>query len=122
MVARDYICPRAVRGQQVCLARLCTIIGSAAAASAPSLEVDFPPVQPPHPDRPKRQSEQGKGAAAADIHGKVIGPIFFETPQRKGDEDCGERNFRAPSESIEPDRTRRALMPGKPTQGSEPRS
>jgi 4-hydroxyphenylpyruvate dioxygenase len=43
----------------------------------------------------------------------VIGPIFFEIIQRKGDEGFGEGNFRARFESIELDQIRRGgLKPG----------
>ncbi len=43
----------------------------------------------------------------------VIGPIFFELIQRKGDEGFGEGNFRALFESIELDQVRRGVL--KPT-------
>ncbi|MGJ0394031.1 MAG: 4-hydroxyphenylpyruvate dioxygenase [Methylocystis sp.] len=44
----------------------------------------------------------------------VIGPIFFEFIQRKGDEGFGEGNFRALFESIEEDQLRRGAL--KPTE------
>ena len=42
--------------------------------------------------------------------GTVIGPIFFELIQRKGDEGFGEGNFRALFESIELDQVRRGVL------------
>jgi hypothetical protein len=41
--------------------------------------------------------------------GTVIGPIFFEFIQRKGDDGFGEGNFRALFESIEEDQIRRGV-------------
>jgi 4-hydroxyphenylpyruvate dioxygenase len=40
----------------------------------------------------------------------MIGPIFFEIIQRKGDEGFGEGNFRALFESIELDQIRRGVL------------
>jgi 4-hydroxyphenylpyruvate dioxygenase len=40
----------------------------------------------------------------------VIGPIFFEFSQRKGDDGFGEGNFRALFESIEEDQIRRGVL------------
>ena len=40
----------------------------------------------------------------------VIGPIFFEIIQRKGDEGFGEGNFKALFESIERDQIRRGVL------------
>ena len=40
----------------------------------------------------------------------VIGPIFFEVIQRKGNEGFGEGNFRALFESIELDQERRGVI------------
>lgn len=42
----------------------------------------------------------------------VIGPIFFELIQRKGDEGFGEGNFRALFESMEQDQVRRGVLDG----------
>ncbi len=42
--------------------------------------------------------------------GTVLGPIFFEFIQRKGDEGFGEGNFRALFESIEEDQVRRGVL------------
>jgi 4-hydroxyphenylpyruvate dioxygenase len=47
----------------------------------------------------------------------VIGPIFFEIIQRKGDEGFGEGNFRALFESIELDQIRRGVL--KPDSATE---
>ncbi|UVC06587.1 4-hydroxyphenylpyruvate dioxygenase [Rhizobium sp. TH2] len=47
----------------------------------------------------------------------VIGPIFFEFIQRKGDEGFGEGNFRALFESIEEDQIRRGVI--KPAEAAE---
>jgi 4-hydroxyphenylpyruvate dioxygenase len=44
----------------------------------------------------------------------VIGPIFFEFIQRKGDEGFGEGNFRALFESIEEDQIRRGVLRVRP--------
>jgi 4-hydroxyphenylpyruvate dioxygenase len=40
----------------------------------------------------------------------VIGPIFFEIIQRKGNEGFGEGNFQALFESIEQDQIRRGVL------------
>jgi len=40
----------------------------------------------------------------------VIGPIFFEIIQRKGDEGFGEGNFKALFESMELDQIRRGVL------------
>ncbi|KNZ31098.1 MAG: 4-hydroxyphenylpyruvate dioxygenase [Methylibium sp. NZG] len=44
----------------------------------------------------------------------VIGPIFFEIIQRKGDQGFGEGNFRALFESIELDQVRRGVLSDTP--------
>ena len=44
----------------------------------------------------------------------VIGPIFFEIIQRKGDQGFGEGNFRALFESIELDQIKRGVLRDKP--------
>ncbi|HJU72094.1 MAG TPA: 4-hydroxyphenylpyruvate dioxygenase [Paucimonas sp.] len=44
----------------------------------------------------------------------VIGPIFFEIIQRKGDQGFGEGNFRALFESIELDQIRRGVLKDEP--------
>jgi 4-hydroxyphenylpyruvate dioxygenase len=40
----------------------------------------------------------------------MLGPVFFEIIQRKGDEGFGEGNFRALFESIELDQIRRGVL------------
>lgn len=45
----------------------------------------------------------------------VIGPIFFEIIQRKGDEGFGEGNFKALFESIELDQIRRGVLKATPS-------
>jgi 4-hydroxyphenylpyruvate dioxygenase len=45
--------------------------------------------------------------------GTVLGPIFFEFIQRKGDDGFGEGNFRALFESIEEDQIRRGVIGDK---------
>jgi 4-hydroxyphenylpyruvate dioxygenase len=42
----------------------------------------------------------------------LIGPIFFEIIQRKGDEGFGEGNFQALFESMERDQIRRGVLRG----------
>ena len=48
----------------------------------------------------------------------VIGPIFFEIIQRKGDQGFGEGNFRALFESIELDQVRRGVLADTRASGS----
>lgn len=56
---------------------------------------------------------QGQGLLLQIFTDTVIGPIFFELIQRKGNEGFGEGNFRALFESIELDQIRRGvLQPG----------
>jgi 4-hydroxyphenylpyruvate dioxygenase len=45
---------------------------------------------------------------------EVIGPIFFELIQRKGNEGFGEGNFKALFESIELDQIRRGVLKDEP--------
>ena len=40
----------------------------------------------------------------------MLGPVFFEIIQRKGDEGFGEGNFRALFESIELDQIKRGVL------------
>lgn len=55
--------------------------------------------------------ETGKTRLLLQIFsGTVLGPIFFEFIQRKGDEGFGEGNFRALFESIEEDQIRRGVL------------
>ena len=46
----------------------------------------------------------------------VIGPIFFEFIQRKGDDGFGEGNFKALFESIEEDQIRRGVLHAEPAE------
>jgi 4-hydroxyphenylpyruvate dioxygenase len=56
----------------------------------------------------------GGGLLLQIFTGTMIGPIFFEIIERKGDEGFGEGNFRALFESIELDQIRRGVLdPGK---------
>jgi 4-hydroxyphenylpyruvate dioxygenase len=51
----------------------------------------------------------------------VIGPIFFEFIQRKGDDGFGEGNFKALFESIEEDQIRRGVLTAKNEAGTTPK-
>ena len=53
---------------------------------------------------------QGQGLLLQIFTETVIGPIFFEIIQRKGNEGFGEGNFRALFESIEADQIRRGVL------------
>jgi hypothetical protein len=55
-------------------------------------------------------SETGRNDWRAAGERLVIGPIFFEFIQRKGDDGFGEGNFRALFESIEEDPIRRGVL------------
>ena len=52
----------------------------------------------------------GQGLLLQIFTQNVIGPIFFEIIQRKGNEGFGEGNFRALFESIERDQIRRGVL------------
>ncbi len=54
--------------------------------------------------------QQGEGVLLQIFTQNVIGPIFFEIIQRKGNEGFGEGNFRALFESIELDQIRRGVV------------
>ncbi len=54
--------------------------------------------------------EKGEGLLLQIFTANVIGPIFFEIIQRKGNEGFGEGNFRALFESIELDQMRRGVI------------
>ena len=56
---------------------------------------------------------QGQGLLLQIFTDTVIGPIFFEIIQRKGNEGFGEGNFRALFESIERDQIRRGVLAGE---------
>ena len=60
--------------------------------------------------------EQGAGLLLQIFTKTVVGPIFFEIIQRKGNQGFGEGNFRALFESIELDQIRRGVL--KPQSGS----
>ncbi|HET7757266.1 MAG TPA: VOC family protein, partial [Steroidobacteraceae bacterium] len=53
---------------------------------------------------------KGEGVLLQIFTRNVIGPIFFEIIQRKGNEGFGEGNFRALFESIEQDQIRRGVV------------
>jgi 4-hydroxyphenylpyruvate dioxygenase len=54
--------------------------------------------------------DRGEGLLLQIFTRNVIGPIFFEIIQRKGNEGFGEGNFRALFESIEQDQIRRGVI------------
>ena len=54
--------------------------------------------------------QKGEGVLLQIFTQNVIGPIFFEIIQRKGNEGFGEGNFRALFESIELDQIRRGVI------------
>ena len=54
---------------------------------------------------------EGQGLLLQIFTETVIGPIFFEIIERKGNEGFGEGNFRALFESIERDQIRRGVLP-----------
>jgi 4-hydroxyphenylpyruvate dioxygenase len=53
---------------------------------------------------------EGGGILLQIFTGTVIGPIFFEIIQRKGDEGFGEGNFQALFESMEQDQIKRGVL------------
>ena len=53
---------------------------------------------------------EGQGLLLQIFTANVIGPIFFEIIQRKGNEGFGEGNFQALFESIEQDQVRRGVL------------
>ncbi len=54
--------------------------------------------------------ERGEGLLLQIFTRNVIGPIFFEIIERKGNDGFGEGNFRALFESIERDQIRRGVL------------
>ena len=54
--------------------------------------------------------ESGEGILLQIFTANVIGPIFFEIIQRKGNQGFGEGNFKALFESIELDQMRRGVI------------
>lgn len=62
---------------------------------------------------PESAPGKGDGGILLQIFtATVIGPIFFEIIQRKGDEGFGEGNFKALFESIEEDQIKRGVLKG----------
>ncbi len=57
--------------------------------------------------------ETGGGLLLQIFTEKMIGPIFFEIIQRKGNDGFGEGNFKALFESIELDQIRRGVVPAR---------
>lgn len=57
--------------------------------------------------------ETGEGLLLQIFTENMVGPIFFEVIQRKGNEGFGEGNFKALFESIELDQMRRGVIPAK---------
>ncbi|HKT15138.1 MAG TPA: 4-hydroxyphenylpyruvate dioxygenase [Allosphingosinicella sp.] len=57
--------------------------------------------------------ETGEGLLLQIFTEKLVGPIFFEIIQRKGNQGFGEGNFRALFESIELDQKRRGVLPAQ---------
>ena len=53
---------------------------------------------------------EGRGLLLQIFTENVIGPIFFEIIERKGDEGFGEGNFQALFESMEQDQIRRGVL------------
>jgi 4-hydroxyphenylpyruvate dioxygenase len=57
--------------------------------------------------------ETGEGILLQIFTENMVGPIFFEIIQRKGNQGFGEGNFKALFESIELDQMRRGVIPAK---------
>ena len=57
--------------------------------------------------------ETGEGLLLQIFTEKLVGPIFFEIIQRKGNQGFGEGNFKALFESIELDQKRRGVLPAQ---------
>jgi 4-hydroxyphenylpyruvate dioxygenase len=61
-------------------------------------------------------TEGGKPRLLLQIFSQtVLGPVFFEFIQRKGDDGFGEGNFKALFQSIERDQVRRGVLAVEPT-------
>ena len=56
------------------------------------------------------EGKPGIGTLLQIFSANVIGPVFFEFIQRKGNDGFGEGNFRALFESIEEDQIRRGVL------------
>ncbi|GAA4816216.1 4-hydroxyphenylpyruvate dioxygenase [Sphingosinicella ginsenosidimutans] len=63
--------------------------------------------------------ETGDGLLLQIFTENMIGPIFFEVIQRKGNEGFGEGNFKALFESIELDQIRRGVIPAAAASATE---
>src|SRR3546814_10214294 len=63
--------------------------------------------------------ETGEGLLLQIFTENIVGPIFFEIIQRKGNEGFGEGNFKALFESIELDQIRRGVIPRSEEHTSE---
>jgi 4-hydroxyphenylpyruvate dioxygenase len=63
--------------------------------------------------------ETGGGLLLQIFTENMVGPIFFEIIQRKGNDGFGEGNFKALFESLELDQVRRGVIPGKPAEPAE---
>jgi 4-hydroxyphenylpyruvate dioxygenase len=61
-------------------------------------------------DGEKVEGQPGIGTLLQIFSANVIGPVFFEFIQRKGNDGFGEGNFRALFESIEEDQIRRGVL------------
>ena len=61
---------------------------------------------------------KGEGLLLQIFTQNVIGPIFFEIIQRKGNEGFGEGNFKALFESLELDQIRRGVLPADSEQNA----
>jgi 4-hydroxyphenylpyruvate dioxygenase len=61
--------------------------------------------------------ETGEGLLLQIFTENMVGPIFFEIIQRKGNQGFGEGNFKALFESIELDQIRRGVLPAAKTEG-----
>jgi 4-hydroxyphenylpyruvate dioxygenase len=61
--------------------------------------------------------ETGEGLLLQIFTENMVGPIFFEIIQRKGNEGFGEGNFKALFESIELDQIRRGVIPAAKEHG-----
>ncbi len=67
----------------------------------------------PHAPAGQRVVDGGATRILLQVFSKtVIGPIFFEFMQRKGDDGFGEGNFKALFESIEADQIARGVIQG----------
>jgi 4-hydroxyphenylpyruvate dioxygenase len=64
---------------------------------------------------------EGRGLLLQIFTETVIGPIFFEIIERKGNDGFGEGNFRALFESIERDQIRRGVLAPGPSPQPSPR-